>query len=51
MIALRNPAAERRSAAMSVLACAAFVFDSVSIAYASTGDLMDAGSSRGGEAS
>src|SRR5437763_15806871 len=51
MIALRNPAAERRSVAMSVPVCAAFVFGSVSIAYASTADLMDAGSSRGGGAS
>src|SRR5205814_5634714 len=51
MIALRNPAAERRSVAMSVPVRAAFVFGSVSIAYASTADLMEAGSSRGGGAS
>ena len=36
---------------MSVPVRAAFVFGSVSIAYASTADLMEAGSSRGGGAS
>jgi hypothetical protein len=36
---------------MSVPVLAAFVFDSVSIAYASMAGLMEAGSSRGGTAS